>query len=208
MRKYIRMANIIEIITESFNALSFRATLSVSLILFSVIDIVGSIPIIFDLRKKTGTIESGKATIAAGALMVVFLFLGESLLGLFGIDIASFAVAGGIIIFLLGLEMILDRHIFTNEPHVGSSSSIVPLAFPLLAGAGTMTTILSLKAEYHAINLLVGIIVNLIVIYVVLKTSKWTEAKIGEAGVNILRKVFGIILLSIAIKLIKTNIFL
>ncbi len=197
-----------DIITESFNALSFKATLSVSLILFSVIDIVGSIPIIFDLRKKTGTIESGKATIAAGALMVIFLFLGEVLLELFGIDIASFAVAGGIIIFLLGLEMILDRHIFTNEPHVGSSSSIVPLAFPLLAGAGTMTTILSLKAEYHAINLLVGIIVNLIVIYVVLKTSKWTEQKIGETGVNILRKVFGIILLSIAIKLIKTNIFL
>ena len=202
------MPNILEFITASFTALSFRATLSVSLILFSVIDIVGSIPIIFDLRKKTGTIESGKATIAAGALMIVFLFLGEVLLQLFGIDIASFAVAGGIIIFLLGLEMILDRHIFTNEPHAGNSSSIVPLAFPLLAGAGTMTTILSLKAEFHAINILAGIIVNLIVIYVVLKTSKWTEQKIGETGVNILRKIFGIILLSIAIKLIKTNIFL
>jgi len=180
--------------------------LSVSLILFSVIDILGNIPFIIDLRKKSGSIQSGKATIAAAAIMILFLYLGNELLKLFGIDVESFAIAGGIILFLLGLEMILGRNIFKANPRATKTSSIVPLAFPLLAGAGTLTTILSLRAEYHHLNILAGIIINSALVYAVLKSSKWLEKKIGEAGFDILRKVFGVILLSIAIKLIKTNL--
>ena len=185
---------------------SFKEIISVSLILFSVIDILGSIPIIIDLRKKAGHIQSEKATIVAGVIMVVFLFLGKSILSLFGIDVESFALAGALIIFLIGLEMILGIKLFKSDAAAASSSSIVPLAFPLIAGAGTMTTILSLRAAYSVPNILVGIVLNLIFIYIVLKTSGWLERKLGAAGFNIIRKVFGIILLAIAIKLFKNNI--
>lgn len=188
-----------------FEVIHFKEIFSVTLILFSVIDVVGSIPIVIDLRKKMGHIESEKATIVAGLLMVIFLFIGEGILRLFGIDVASFAVAGGLIIFIIGMEMILGRDFFKSEPK-GSSSSVVPLAFPLIAGAGTLTTILSLKAEFHQINILIGIVLNLVFVYMVLKSSNWLERKIGENGFNVLRKFFGIILLAISIKLIKTNI--
>ena len=186
--------------------LSFKEIMSVSLILFSIIDILGSIPIIIDIRKREGHIQSEKATIIAGVLMVVFLFLGTSILKLFGIDVSSFAIAGALIMFLIGVEMVLGVHIFKSDPESSGSGSIVPLAFPLIAGAGTMTTIISLKAEYEQPNILIGIVVNLIFVYIVLKTSGWLERKIGAAGFNILRKVFGIILLSIAIKIFKTNL--
>ncbi len=186
--------------------LSFKEIISVSLILFSVIDIVGNIPIIIDLRKKAGHIQSAKATLVAGVIMVVTLFVGESILGLFGIDVESFAIAGAIIMFLIGMEMILERNIFKAGPGTSQSTSIVPLAFPIIAGAGTMTTIISLRAEFTQLNVLVGIILNLALIFLVLKTSGWLERKIGEAGFNIMRKVFGIILLSISIKLFKSNI--
>lgn len=185
---------------------SLKEIISVSLILFSVIDIIGSIPIIINLRGKFGRIQSEKATIVSGILMVAFLFVGESILKLFGIDVHSFAVAGAIIMFILGMEMILGLQIFQADPDEGSSASIVPLAFPLIAGAGTMTTLISLKAEYTTANILVGVLVNLIFVYIVLKTSGWLERKIGKAGFNILRKVFGIVLLSIAIKLFKNNL--
>lgn len=184
---------------------NFKEILSVTLILFSIIDILGSIPIIIDLRKKAGRIESGKATLVAGALMVVFLYLGESILNLFGVDIASFAVAGAVIILLIGLEMILGRNIFRPDVHQ-EGASIVPLAFPLIAGAGTMTTIISLRAEFEIPNILIGIALNMVIVYIVLKSSTWLEHKLGPSGVDLLRKVFGIILLSIAIKLIKTNL--
>ncbi|MFP4090123.1 MAG: MarC family protein [Cyclobacteriaceae bacterium] len=185
---------------------NFKELASVTLILFSVIDIVGSIPIIIELRKKKGHIESGKATLASGFIMITFLFLGESILNLFGVDVTSFAIAGAIIIFLIGLEMILGVEIFKPEiDESGSSHSIVPLAFPLLAGAGTMTTIISLRAAYTYPNILAGIIINLILVFIVLKSSAWLEDKLGKAGFNILRKVFGIILLSIAIKLVKNQ---
>lgn len=184
---------------------SLKEILSVTLILFSVIDIIGSVPIIIDLRKKAGHIQSEKATIIAGIIMVAFLYLGESILRLFGVDIQSFAIAGAIIIFLIGLEMILGRHIFRPDAEPGTSS-IVPLAFPLIAGAGTMTTIISLKAEYDTMNILIGISLNLVFVYVVLKSSEWIERKLGTAGTDLLRKVFGIILLAIAIKLFKTNL--
>ena len=186
--------------------MNFVEIFSVFLILFSVIDILGNIPIIIDLRKKAGKIESEKATIAAGVIMILFLFVGEPILKLFGIDIESFAIAGGIILFLLGLEMVLGRSIFKADPEETGSASIVPLAFPLLAGAGTMTTIVALKAEFETVNILIGIILNLALIYLVLRTSGWLQRKIGPAGFSILRKVFGIILLAIAIKLIKSNI--
>jgi multiple antibiotic resistance protein len=187
----------------------FRQILSVSLILFSVIDIIGSIPVILDLRKKVGDINSVRATIASGVIMVSFLYIGKSILHLFGVDIASFAIAGSLIIFLIGLEMTLGRNIFKSNPDSSSTAaSIVPIAFPMIAGAGTMTTILSLKAAFDEENILVGILLNLLFIYLVLRSSEWIERKIGKAGEEILRKIFGVILLAIAIKLFKTNIVL
>ena len=183
--------------------LNFKEIFSVTLILFSVIDIVGSIPIVIDLRKKNGVIESEKATLVAGALMVIFLFVGESILKLFGVDVQSFAVAGAIIVFLIGMEMILGRHIFRPDTDT-SASSIVPLAFPLIAG--TMTTIISLRAEYTTPNILVGVLLNLVIVYIVLRSSEWIGRKLGTAGTEMLRKVFGIILIAIAIKLITSNL--
>lgn len=183
----------------------FKQILSVTLILFSVIDIVGAVPVIVDLRKKVGHIQSEKATIVAGFIMIAFLFVGERILKLFGVDIASFAAAGAIIIFLIGLEMILGRNIFKHDDVDTSSASIVPIAFPIIAGAGTMTTLISLRATYELSNVLVGIFVNLVLVYVVLKSSAWIERKLGKAGADILRRVFGIILIAIAVKLFKVN---
>jgi multiple antibiotic resistance protein len=190
------------------NYFSFKEILSVTLILFSVIDIIGSVPVIVNLRKKAGHIQSGKATLVAAGIMFAFLFLGERILGLFGVDISSFAVAGGLILFLIGMEMVLGRNIFKHEDLQPSSASIVPIAFPLIAGAGTMTTLLSLRAAYELPNILVGVVLNLIFIYIVLKSSGYIEKKLGNGGLDVMRKVFGIILLAIAIKLIKDNFFL
>ncbi|MFK7799833.1 MAG: MarC family protein [Aureispira sp.] len=189
------------------SAFNFKEILSVSLVLFSVIDIFGSIPIIIDLKKKAGGyIQSGKATYVAGILMVAFLFIGESILHLFGLDVSSFAIAGAIIIFLLGMEMVLGVSIFKEDESLARSASVVPIAFPLIAGAGTMTTILTLKASYATINILIGILLNLLLVYAVLKASNWIEQKIGRGGEAILRKVFGIILLAISIKIFQTNL--
>nr|WKN40398.1 MarC family protein [Tunicatimonas sp. TK19036] len=185
--------------------LQFKDIFSVTLILFSVIDILGSIPIIIDLRKRSGTIESGKATMVSGMIMFGFLFLGDRILALFGLDVASFALAGAVVMFLIGMEMILGIEIFKPDSEDSTSASIVPLAFPLIAGAGTMTTLISLRAAYSYPNILVGIVINLFLVYIVLKSSVWLEKKIGKAGFNILRKVFGIILLAIAIKLFKNQ---
>lgn len=185
---------------------NFKEIVSVTLILFSVIDVLGSLPVIVDFRRKLGKIESEKTTIVAGLIMVIFLFLGERLLSLFGVDIASFAIAGAIILFLLGLEMILGRDIFKHGNMDVSVASIVPIAFPMIAGAATMTTLLSLRSTYQIQNILVGIVLNLFFIYLVLKSSNWLERKLGQGGTDILRKVFGIILLAISIKLFKTNL--
>lgn len=187
--------------------LDFKEIISVSLILFSVIDILGSLPIIIDLRKKYGHVQSEKATLVSGIIMIVFLFVGESILRLFGIDLSSFAIAGAFIMFIIGIEMILGLQIFKNDPEESDSTSIVPLAFPLIAGAGTLTTIISVKVEYGTWNIVVGIVLNLFFVYLVLKTSSWLERKIGPGGFSVLRKVFGIILLSIAIKLFKNHWF-
>ena len=187
--------------------LDFKQILSVSLILFSVIDILGSIPIIINLRKKVGHIQSGKATIVAGVLMITFLRVGKSILTLFGIGLEDFAIAGALIIFALGAEMILGIELFKPDPDATASASIVPIAFPLIAGAGTLTTILTLKAEFEQINIAIGILLNLIFVFIVLKSTNWLERKLGKTGVDVLRRIFGIILLSIAVKIFKTNAF-
>ena len=181
---------------------------SVSLILFSIIDILGSIPIILNIRKKTGGIDSIRTTLVSGLLMFGYLYLGSQILSLFGVDVKSFAVAGAIILLLMGFEMILGREIFKHNPTTGArSSSIVPLAFPIIAGAGTMTSLLSLKAVYHESNIIVSILINLLLVYIVLRSTSWLEKNISAATIEVLQKVFGLILLAIAIKLLKENLF-
>ena len=184
---------------------SFTDILSISLTLFAVIDILGSLPVLIDLKKKLGHIQSGIATIVAGLLMIAFLLLGDKLLTVIGIDVSSFAIAGSIIIFLLGMELVLNIEFFKHDTDT-RSGSIVPIAFPLIAGSGTLTTIISLKAAYSMANILVGIVLNLLLVYVVLQSTSWLEKKLGHGGLAVLRKFFGIILLSIAIKLFKENI--
>lgn len=186
---------------------NFKELISVTLVLFSVIDILGSTPIIIDLQKKGIKIEAAKAAIASLVLMTVFLYGGEALLSLFGVDVESFAVAGAIIIFLMGMEMVLGVHIFHDHSDV-SSGTIVPVAFPLIAGAGTMTTIIALRADYEPVNIQIGIVLNILFVYLVLRSSRWISRKLGEGGANVLRKVFGIILLAIAIKLFRENFHL
>lgn len=173
------------------------------MVLFAIIDIPGSIPIIIDIKNKTGKLSAGKATIVAFSIMFAFLFIGEPLLGIFGVDISSFAIAGSFIVLLISLEMILGVEIFkNNDPGVGS---IVPIAFPLIAGAGSITTLLSLKAEYATENIAVALLVNMVIVYLVLKSTRLVEKLLGPTGVAILRKAFGIILLAIAVKLFITN---
>ena len=173
------------------------------MVLFAIIDIPGSIPIIIDIKNKTGKLSAGKATIVAFSIMFAFLFIGEPLLGIFGVDISSFAIAGSFIVLLISLEMILGVEIFkNNDPGAGS---IVPIAFPLIAGAGSITTLLSLKAEYATENIAVALLVNMAIVYLVLKSTRLVEKLLGPTGIAILRKVFGIILLAIAVKLFITN---
>jgi multiple antibiotic resistance protein len=183
--------------------LIFREILSVTMILFAIIDIMGAIPIIIQLRQKAGHIQSEKASIVAMLLMVGFLFGGEELLKIIGLDVSSFAIAGSLVIFIIAMEMILGVNFFKEE--ISETVSIVPLAFPLIAGAGTMTTLLSLKTQYQIQNIIVGIVLNTLFVYLVLKNVKWLERLLGNTGVNILRKAFGVILLAIAIKLFRSN---
>lgn len=183
---------------------SFREIITATMILFAVIDIIGSAPIIISLRKKVGHIQSEKATIISALIMILFLFLGDEILRLIGVDVNSFAVAGSFIIFFLAIEMILGITIFKDE--MTESSSIVPLAFPLIAGAGTMTTLISLRAEFAVENIIIAILINSVFVFLVLKTSQKVEDLLGGVGLNVLRKVFGIILLAIAVKLFTSNI--
>ena len=180
---------------------------TVSIILFSVIDIVGNIPVIIDLKNKGVKVDSLKAALVSMGLMIAFLYGGEGILNLLGLDVQSFAVAGALILFFLGLEMILGLRFFRESP--GSEvGTVVPIAFPLIAGAGTMTTLISLKSKYHSNDILVAILLNIIVVFAVLHFSDYIKEKLGEAGAAVLRKVFGIILLAIAIKLFKENFHL
>ncbi|TPV35942.1 MarC family protein [Paucihalobacter ruber] len=186
--------------------LNFKEIFTAFMVLFAVIDIVGNIPIIIDLRKKVGHIQSEKASIIAGLILILFLFVGDSILKLIGIDVNSFAVAGSFIIFFIALEMILGITLYKDEGNNALTASIFPLAFPLIAGPGSLTTLLSLKAEFETQNIIVALIVNVIVIYIVLKTSSKIERVLGANGINIVRKIFGVILLAIAVKLFTTNI--
>lgn len=182
----------------------FKEWMTASLILFAVIDILGSIPIIISLREKVGHIQSEKAAVVATVIMISFLFVGEEILNLIGIDVNSFAVAGSFVILFMALEMILGITLYKDD--ISETASIVPLAFPLIAGAGSMTSLLSLRAEYHVLNIILAILVNILFVYIVLKSSKYLSRILGPSGISIIRKVFGIILLAIAVKLFTSNI--
>jgi len=183
-----------------FNIVEILATF---MVLFAIIDILGSIPIILDVKSKTGALYPGKTTLVAYGIMLLFLFIGEPLLGLFGVDISSFAIAGSVILFLMGLEMVLGIQLFKHDS--GGGGAIVPIAFPLIAGAGSITTLLSLRAEYHSINILIALSLNMIIVYLVLRLTTLFERLLGPNGLHILRKFFGIILLAIAIRLFMSN---
>ena len=173
------------------------------MVLFAIIDIPGSIPIILDIKSRTGDVQPGKASLVAFAIFMAFLFIGSPLLGVFGVDVSSFAIAGSFVIFLIAMEMVLGIEIFKHDSRGGGS--IVPIAFPLVAGAGSITTILSIKAEYQTINIFIALALNMIIVYFALRMTSKFERILGPAGLHILKKVFGIILLSIAIKLFLTN---
>lgn len=173
------------------------------MILFAVIDIIGSTPVIIGLRQRVGHIQSEKASFVALVIMIGFLFVGEEILNLIGIDVNSFAVAGSIIIFFLALEMILGIQFYKEESP--ETASIVPIAFPIIAGAGTLTTLLSLRAEFAAANIIAAIVINILVVYIVLKSSKSIERVLGSSGISVIQKVFGVILLAIAVKLFANN---
>jgi multiple antibiotic resistance protein len=186
--------------------INFKDILTATMVLFAVIDVIGNIPIIIDLRKKAGKIQSEKATLIAGAILVSFLFLGKEILNIIGVDVNSFAVAGAFILFFLALEMILGITLYKQEEEDSMTATVFPLAFPLIAGPGSLTTILSLRAEYDIANIIIAIFINMLIIYIVLKTSKKIETIIGQNGIKIIRKIFGVILLAIAVKLFATNI--
>lgn len=187
--------------------LSFKEILTAFMVLFAVIDVIGNIPIIIDLRKKVGHIQSEKASIIAGGIMIIFLFLGQSLLSLIGIDVNSFAVAGSFILFFIALEMILGVTLYKDDDEGETiTATVFPLAFPLIAGPGSLTTLLSLRAEFAIQNIIIAVLLNVVFIYIVLKTSSKIERMIGPNGIKIIRKVFGVILLAIAIKLFTANI--
>ncbi len=176
---------------------------TVFMVLFAVIDITGNIPIILDLKKKSGGIEAGKATLVSFGMMFLFLFVGEPFLGLFGIDINSFAIAGSFVLFFLALEMVMGIEFFKHES--SGETSIIPIAFPLLAGAGSFTALLSLKSEYNTMTIIIALFLNMGIVYLVLRATRFFEKLLGNVGIQILKKVFGIILLAIAIKLFLSN---
>jgi multiple antibiotic resistance protein len=184
--------------------INFLEIVSAFIVLFAVIDILGSIPIIVDLRNKGNKINAMQASLVSFVILIAFLFVGKALLGLFGVDISSFAIAGSFVLFLIAIEMILGVTIFKHDSPSGAS--IVPIAFPLIAGAGSFTTLLSLRAEYATINIILGLTLNIIFVYIVLRLTPQVEKVIGRGGIYVLQKFFGIILLAMAIKLFSSNV--
>lgn len=184
--------------------LNFKEILSVTMILFAIIDILGTIPVVIQMRQRAGRIESEKASIVVLILMIAFLLVGDKMLDIIGLDVQSFAIAGSLVIFIIAMEMILGINLFKADD-MPQNVSIVPLAFPLIAGAGTMTTLLSLKSQYETQSILIGIVINTLFVYLVLKNVQWLEKLFGKTGIDILRKAFGVILLAIAIKLFRSN---
>ncbi len=185
--------------------LNFNEIITITFTLFAVIDIVGAIPLLISMRNKIGEINAELATVVSGLLMTVFFLIGEKFLSILGVDIHSFALAGSIVLFIIGMEMILGREFFKSDlnPKTGS---IVPIAFPIIAGSGTLTTIMALKADYAAINIYVSIVINLLIIYLVLKTTRKIEKILGQGGLYVIRKFFGIILIAIAVKIFKNSL--
>ncbi len=184
----------------------FADFLAATIVLFAVIDIIGSIPIILDVKKRSGDIHEEKASLVSLGIMLAFLFVGEKLITFFGTDVNSFAVAGSLVLFFLALEMVLGFEFFKPDASAPKTASIVPIAFPLIAGAGSMTTIISLRAEFNQLNIALAIVVNVALVYLVLRMTNPIERLFGEAGIAVLRKAFGIILLAIAVKLFSTNV--
>ncbi len=187
------------------NSFNISEIFTVSFALFAVIDMLGSIPVLLTLKKKMGDISAVQATAVSGALMLLFFFIGEQVLNFMGLDIHSFAIAGSIVIFVLGLEMVLGLEIFRSEKD-NKSGNVVPIAFPLIAGSGTLTTIMSLKSSYHASNILIAIFVNLIFVFITLKSLNLLERLLGHSGILVVRKFFGVILLAIAVKMFRANL--
>jgi multiple antibiotic resistance protein len=187
------------------NEISLKQIITISFTLFAVIDMLGSVPVLVSLKEKIGgKIRSMQATIVSASLMIIFLFFGKQFLNILSLDVRSFAVAGSIVIFILGLEMVLGMEFFKPDKNP-RSGSVVPIAFPIIAGSGTLTTIMSLKASYDDINILIGILINCVVIYLVLKSLKWIELALGPSGLIVVRKFFGVILLAIAVKIFTGN---
>ena len=182
-----------------------KEIVTVTFTLFAVIDMVGNVPVLASLRQKMGgEIRSTQATLASGGLMILFLLVGQQFLNILGLDVQSFAVAGSIVIFIIGLEMVLGHEFFKSDGNP-KSGSVVPIAFPLIAGSGTLTTIMSLKANYSDVNIFIGILINCVVIFLVLKSLKWIERVLGPNGMTVIRKFFGVILLAIAVKIFGSN---
>ena len=188
-----------------FYAFNWVELFKATMVLFAVVDIVGSIPIIIKLKEQSGEIHALRTSLVSLVITISFLILGESILSLFGVNVQSFAVAGSIILFAMALEMIMGVRLFRDEVS-GKTASIVPLAFPIIAGAGSMTSIISLRAEYDEINIMIAIFINILIVFIVLKTTRIIEKVLGEGGIAILKKVFGIILLAIAIRLFTENV--
>ncbi len=184
--------------------LDFTDLFTVTFTLFAVIDIIGSVPVLISLKQKVGGINEFRATLISGGLMIVFLFIGEAFLSLLGLDTKSFAVGGSIVIFIIGLEMVLGHEFFKSEKNI-KAATVVPIAFPLIAGSGTLTTIMSLKANYTETAILIGILANLVIVYIVLKSLDVIARLLGPAGLIAVRKFFGVILLAIAVKIFAAN---
>jgi multiple antibiotic resistance protein len=182
--------------------------ITITFTLFAVIDILGSVPIFLGLKKKMGSINSVQATSVSGGLMLLFFFAGGEMLKFMGLDVASFAIAGSIIMFFLGMEMILGIEFFKGDSSGGKSGNVVPIAFPIIAGSGTLTTIMSLKASYHSYNILIGILINLLIVFICLRSLTYLERLLGPSGIMVTRKFFGVILIAIAVKIFKQNILL
>lgn len=189
-----------------FDQITLQQVVTVTFTLFAVIDVLGSIPLFVSLKSKMGDINAGTATLVSGMLMILFFLIGEEMLHFMGLDIQSFAIAGSIVIFILGLEMVLGHDIFRSDPGSGRAGNIVPIAFPIIAGSGTLTTVMSLKAAYHPYNILIGILINLVIVYLCLRSINLIERLLGPGGISVVRKFFGVILLAIAIKIFRNNI--
>ena len=183
----------------------FSEIVTVTFTLFAVIDVLGSLPVIISIKKKMGDINAMTATLVSGGLMLLFFMIGEQMLQFMGLDIKSFAIAGSIVIFILGLEMVLGLEFFKHDKD-DKTSTLVPVAFPLIAGSGTLTTVMSLKAAYEYYNILIAIIINLIIVYITLKSVNFLERILGPSGIAVIRKFFGVILLAIAVKIFRSNI--